>query len=956
MKHLLGGVCAASLTLAMGSVPVLAQDDKNDDVETMTVTGSFIAGTPEDAALPVDVIGRGELDEIGAPTLNELLRNIGAAQGLIGETNQFDTRGGQANEGSTTINLRGLGSARTLVLINGQRHVGSDTIGVDVNAIPLIAVERLELLKDGAAALYGSDAIAGVVNFITRNDFEGIEFRGNYQFIEGSDGNDWDVGAILGHNGQIFNRDYNVVVAAEYARRGELTITDRDFALPTFEENNQAGFSTIGNPGTFIPSNGFAGGLFPDPNCDELGGRDIGGFCRFRFTDFDNLIETTETIRLFTHGTVDLAANHQMSFEALYNKVDIPEWNTSPSYPPQTLLAPQQQVLPDHPGRIRFFEQNPGFGANFDEDEPIFFWGRYTGVAGIFGEPEEGRRKTLQYRGAVKFTGNLFDGRLNYDIGGSYSERIRVINTNDMSVQNFAFALRGLGGPDCVPSEGTPGVGPCQYFNPFSNAIETSVVNGVTNPQFDPSVANSDELLTWLTSRSQTTTSNRLAVIDAVFSGDTGFELPGGTIGFAFGGQMRKEYFEVEINDAFNLNLNPCPFNDPFAVEIGLTETLDCGSPTGGFAFLAGQFPQSLDRNVYALFAELALPITDNLNVQLAARYEDYGAVGGGSTLDPKLAIRYQALDWLALRGSVSTTFRGPGQSFLQGRATALEFIPQALAFRALDTIGNPDLQPETAVTLNVGALFEQEVGGVSLRATLDYWRFDFEDPFQLEQGAQIVGAYVSNDCADGGAGVGTEICDSLRGQIFPTGVNAAFLERIERQWVNGSNITTDGIDFFGQADFAWKDVDFTFGVQGTYTISYESDDFTNRDGQVLAPGGDFAGFLNEGTPFQTIVGLQGNTFIKARYENHFLSFVARYVSGYEDQIATQPELVNIDSFTTFDVYYTLDLFDGRTRFNVSVFNLTDEDPPAAQLDINYDPFTHSAFGRMVKVGLIQTF
>ncbi|MGF1454044.1 MAG: TonB-dependent receptor domain-containing protein [Alphaproteobacteria bacterium] len=957
MKYLFGGVCAAALTCALSAPPALAQDDKNDDLETMTVTGSFIAGSPEDAALPINVIGRGELDEIGAPTLAELLRNISAAQGLIGETNQFDTRGGQGNEGITTINLRGLGSARTLVLINGRRHAGDEAIGVDVNAIPLIAVERLELLKDGAAALYGSDAIAGVVNFITRNDFEGFELRGNYQWFDGSDG-EWDIGGIAGFNGDLWGNPFNVVLAAEYARRSEVTLPEAGFIRP-FSENPEGGYSSIGNPGTFLPLNGFAGGLFPDPNCDSLGGTNAAGFCRFQFTQFDNLVEETETIRVFTHGSYDFNENHSMEFEALFARVDIPEWNTSPAYPPQTLLAPSNFVFPDHPGRVRFFEQNPDFAANFNPDEPIIFWGRYTGVAGVNGgQPETSQRLTEQYRGAITFKGNLFDGRLNYDIGAAYSERIRTLGSfGDMFVERFALGLRGLGGPNCDPATGAPGVGPCEYFNPFSNAIETSVVNGVTNPQFDPAVANSEELQDWLVGRGTSVEKNRLAVIDAVFSGDTGIAVPGGTIGFAFGGQIRKEFFELNISDNFNLNQNPCPFNNPVSVDLGIVDTLDCtGSETGLFAFLAGTFPDNLQRNIYGLFAELAIPLTDDINIQLAARYEDYGSVGGGSTLDPKLAVRWQAVDWLAFRGSVSTTFRGPAQSSLTGRGTSLAFIPPTLAFKAVDTVGNPDLQPETAVALNVGALFEKQAGPVSLRATLDYWRFDFSDPFQLESGTQIANAYIANQCADGQAGVGSETCDILRTRIFPVGVNAALLERIDRTLTNGADIVTSGLDFFGQADFAIGAVEVTAGIQGTYTLEFESDDFTLEEGLVVAPGGDFVGFLNEATPFQTIVGLQGNIFTKFNWRNHFLSYVVRYTSSYEDPISARPEFSTIDSFVTQDIYYTLNLFEGRTVLSLSVFNLTDEEPPQVSNDLTYDGFTHSPFGRIVKVGIIQKF
>ncbi len=950
----ISGIAQAQEVVDPGETTEIPADA--EEIERMTVTGSFIAGSPEDASVPVDVIGRAELDELGAPTLNELLRNVGAAQGLIGESNQFDTRGGQGNEGITTINLRGLGSARTLVLLNDRRHVADEAVGVDVQMIPLIAVERVEILKDGAAALYGSDAIAGVVNFITRNDFEGLELRGNYQLVQESDGNDWDVGGLFGYKGEAFGREYNIVVAAEYARRGEVTLADAGL-IPFVSPHNS---SSIGNPGTFLSPTGF----IPDPNCDLLGGSNQGGFCRFPFVEFDNVVEETETIRLFQRTTVQLAPEHEMQLEALYHRTDLPEWKTSPAYPPQTLLGPANLVLPDHPGRIRFFEQNPEFAAQFNPQAPFIFWGRYQGVSGDNGPnggqqglPEVSQRLTKQYRGGITFKGTLFEGRLNYDIGGTYSVRDRQLNSfADMRVERFALSMRGLGGPDCDPNIGTPGVGPCEYFNPFSNTVEKSAINGVVNPQFDPSVANSEDLLNWLVDRGSSREVNRLATVDAVFSGELPVTLPGGDIGFAVGGQLRKEYFETEITDNFNLEKNPCPYTQQISVDLGFTPTLDCaslGSTPGLSAFLAPAIPQQLERNVYAFFGELALPVTDTLNVQFAIRMEDYGGLTG-STLDPKLAVRWQAMDWLALRGSIGTTFRAPALSALQGRATALAFTNATTAFKAWDTVGNPDLDPEKALASNIGVLIDY--GPFS--ASIDYWRFDFEDPFQLEDGNQIASAYAANGCQDGGAGVGTEICDTLRDRIFPTGVPVNLLERIERTITNGADIVTDGIDFFAQVEFPWGPVDFTAGIDGTYTLSYESADFTLDNGLVVAPGGDFVGFRNQGTPFQTILALKGNFFLNGNWKNHNLRYTLRYVDDYEDTLALAASLgaSEIDSFITHDINYNYNLFDGRTTVSFSVFNLTDEEPPFATRETSYDPFVHNPLGRLIKFGLVQRF
>ncbi len=934
--------CAS--VIALLAVPgAVAQEDDDRTLEKVTVTGSYIAGTPEDAALPVDVIGAEELAQIGAPSINEILRNLPAAGGLIGETNQFDTRGGQGNEGATTINLRGLGSARTLVLVNGRRHVAAEGLGVDVNIIPLTAIERAEVLKDGAAALYGSDAIGGVVNFITRDDFEGLELRGAHQFIQDSDG-DTDLGALFGHAGQ----NWHFTIAAEYNTRGELGIKDRDWALRPYDENPQGGWSSIGNPGTYI--NAANGAFIADPNCDALGGSNQAGFCRFQYTYFDNLIEETETAKLFSTFSYDLG-EQQLRLEAAYSEVDIAEWKTSPSYPPQELTGATNFVLADHPGRVAYAAADPDFAAATNDDL-LIYWGRYAGVGGVNGgEAETGQRLINQYRASAGLSGPLFDNAVNYDLGVTYSSRNRKTGFTDMRVENFGFALRGLGGPDCDPATGTPGVGSCQYYNPFPNAIETSAVTGEANPLYDPAVANSDELLGWLTDTGFTNLKNELIVTDIVFSGDSKWSLPGGVVGYAVGAQARHEIYDLDISENFDLNANPCPFNDPASLALGFTGSLDCtGNETGNFAFLSGTFPARFERTVYGVFGEMALPVSDTIDVQLAGRFEDYGD-NGGSTFDPKLAVRWQATDALAVRGSVSTTFRGPDQGALLGRFTSLEFITPTLAFKAVDVVGNPDLAPESALTTNLGLLFDRN----GFSGSIDYWRFDLEDPFQTENATQIVNAWTAYGCENGG-NASTSECVSLNRQVTSSNGTAAGITRIETSVINGANITTDGIDFLGQYQWDIGETEVTIGAQGTYTISYESDDFVNQDGIVLAEGGDFVGFLNEDTPFQTIVPLKANIFARSNRGPHSLSYTLRYTDDYEDVAPSIDALGKIDSQITHDVTYNLSLRDGRTRLSASVFNLTDEDPPQASTDLNYDPYTHNAFGRMIKLGVTQKF
>lgn len=269
----LAGGSALAIALSLGlSSTALAQEPT--EVEAIVVTGSLIAGTPEDAALPVDVIGVEELAKQGSPTTVELLKGLSVSNGVLGDTNQFDARA-QGSEGSGSVNLRGLGPTRTLVLINGKRMTINPFAlagagAVDTNVVPVAAIGRIEVLKDGAAATYGSDAIGGVVNFITRSNFNGLEVNASYKNVDGSDG-DYTFGLIGG-----FSTDrFKVMVAGGYQHRSELSMLERDWALRAYEENPEGGWSAAGNPSTILPLATIANPAtyHRDTGCAALGGR-----------------------------------------------------------------------------------------------------------------------------------------------------------------------------------------------------------------------------------------------------------------------------------------------------------------------------------------------------------------------------------------------------------------------------------------------------------------------------------------------------------------------------------------------------------------------------------------------------------------------------------------------------------------------------------------------------------
>lgn len=934
-----------------------------DQPEEIVVTGSYIRGTPEDAALPVDVTSLDDLRDVGAPSVAELIRNLAYTSGNLAETNQFGAGGGgQAQEGVLTVNLRGLGSARTLVLINGRRMAPSDLVGTDLSVLPKSAIGRLEVLKDGAAALYGSDAIGGVANFITRENFDGFEISASEQFIRKSNG-DHEV-ALLGGWG---NDRIHVMGAFEWSHRSELGFRERDWGLIAEPLNPQGGWSSIGNPARILPASAtgtILGAGAPDPQCALLGGAVATPACRFQYTFFDNITEKQDVFKGYVESNFEISDSTKLHVEALYGHMNMPDWKTSPSYPPQSLFGPDRFVSNTHPGLIDFKAQNPTFfqdvGPFTAASQGAFVLNRSIGVAGFLGGPQTGKRRTEQWRVVAQLTGDLTDS-ISYDFALTGSSRERYLSGFDTYTERMAFALDGLGGPNCDQATGTPGVGGCEYYNPFSNSIRRSVVNGALNPQYNAAVANSDDLIKWLSGPTNSTVTNKLFVFDGVFSGEVPwFSLPGGEIGWALGSQVRKEWYDSELSDLANLKVNPCPFNNQRSVTLGnISQTAfdNCRNgvttPTGPYSFLAGSFEQTDARLIYAFFGELQLPFHETFNAQFALRFENYGGKVG-STVDPKLSLQWEPLEWIKFRGSVATTFRGPPQSFLSGRVTSLQFIIPANAFKAVDTIGNANLKPESALTSNVGTIIEW----AGLYASVDYWRFKFDDPFQLESFGQIVTAYQANACQTGGAGNGSALCNGLSAHVFPLGTTAAALERVEVAWINGADLRTSGIDFYLQYEFenVFGGV-LTLGSQGSYRIEYDSDDFFDRAGVPLAVGGDFNGEINDGNnPFQPLPALKTDVFVKYSLAEHTATLVGRYTTDYIDRFPSVPALANIDNQFILDLTYVVRLFDESTTLSFSVLNLTDEDPPRASTDLNYDPFTHDARGRMYKIGLTYSW
>ncbi len=997
MIHLLQSRLAPCLTLPFLMLlgPSTWAAEEGGEIEEILVTGSYIKGTPEDAPLPVTSLSRDDLALEGSPTTLDLIKNLSFSQGADGETDQFQAGAGADR---ATVNIRGLGPSRSLVLINGRRTTWSPhAIGaqaqllVDVNMMPSIAVERIEILRDGAAATYGSDAIAGVMNFITRSDFTGFEVSANHKTIEDS-GGDTEAGLIFGTD--LVGGRGHIVSSFSYIKRSELEIPERDWAVRPFAENpTPGGWSSVGRPSVVVPldrwgatSGGFGGLLasgITDPNCEKLGGartsvgvagNTLGGFCRFQYTAFDNLAEEAERWQWFTEFSWEINDSTTLTSEFLMTDSEVPAWNTSPSYPPNRLVDENRTIRANNPGLVDMASKYPDIygdyawcaadhcrwqgdpaqaaaGVPAGWQEVAWFYGRYYGQDGPL---RDHHRESDMWRLNFTLDGSL--GDYGWQASATYSKAQRDFGGGDTMVYRDARARQGLGGFECeqmVPNEydengnlafsletvmANAGQGPCRYWIPFSNSMPGShpqVPGGIAeNPDFNPALNNQD-LFDYMMTEYGGDGEASLLVMEGILTGVLPFGMAAGEIGFAVGAQWRSETYEsgaYEIND---FALFPCAAGP---------EIKDCTSNRNGlFGFLPPVSQIDEDRDIYSLFGETQIPLTETMEAQLSLRYEDYGG-STGSSLDPKVAVRWQMLPSIGLRASVGTTFRGPtlNQIVASASSNTLQFVGATGAFKRIDTQGNPDLEPEEATTFNVGLLIDHDglvADGDNLFITVDYWSYDFKKPLVTEPFNSVLAAACPGGPADP--------CDTtspyFQRLTFGGNPASADLEIIDVKIINGPDIETDGIDFTARYAIPAGPGLASLGVSGTRILSY--------DISAWELGGEYdaLGNMNYETSLaRTLVKWKARGFLNYAWGPLNLRYMLNFTDGYESGAVP----FKVKSHDTHDLHLNYSLMEDQVNLTLSVINLADEDPPFAGRDLNYDPFVHNPFGRMFRFGV----
>ncbi len=982
-------VSAATRTIAtamlLAPVAAFAQEEADqagatNDVEAreIVVTGSLIRGTPEDAALPVDVFNADELLKSGVDSPLEFIKELPSVGATLGDTNQFATTA-QALQGVGSLNLRGLGPTRTLVLLNGSRTLLTPGEGfADTNLVPLFALDRIELLKDGAAATYGSDAIGGVANFITKTNFSGLELQGDYTFVDGSDGN-YSISGLAGFD---LDNGVNIMVGAGWQHRSELGTPQRDYTALPYAVNPSA-YSALATPGlfavTYLGDNPATEPVEPvttlvrrDVGCEELGGAIAIGRCYFTFVPFDNITEDEDRYQVYAQVIAPVSDRTEITVTGLYSKSDLDSINYSPAFPPTQ--------GPRGSGFVSAFTTsplNPGLPAFLDQvglpqssaTRPIV---AVTNVLyrpfGYLGNPLDedasrgagtGFANNDGYRFTVDLAHELTDN-LNIDAGVTFWDSNRRRAAPGIVGTRLQNALNGLGGANCTGT--TPGANGCQFFNPFANAGAGNPTLGLTNPFFVPGNENSAELVSFLQVPNGVVQDEQQVVVDFVLSGGSGFELPGGEVLFAVGAQYRQNDFASRpINNISNANLNPCFREGDFSCVGTVTEGV------GPFIFLGVNQPLSVEQSVYALFGEVNLPVTDWIEAQGAIRFEDYGG-SVGSTINPKGSVRAEVLDFLTLRGSVGTTFRGPlALDVAPDTRTALQgFSAAGGNFKSLDIVGNPDVGPETAFTYNVGAILD--TGNFTL--SVDYFSIDLEDRITTTPGDAIASLVANGqtngllpvNCSSPLAGLITFSNDQCV-QGVTTGLDIA---RVRTDIVNGPDLKVTGLDFATNLDIPFGAALFSIGGNATWNLSYEFDAF-EVNGIIVQQGYDAVGFGNYFRDPNTIPEWRANGYANLNVGGLNARYTVNYIDGVTDDrcVDRDPCFFTADgqgtnfgaesgSYMQHDFNLTYDFVVGPTDLTLQagVQNIFDEEPAEAQLPLGFNPFIGNAIGRNYRVGL----
>jgi len=964
VKQALSSRAVFGAALAAGAAaPALAQDaanDKSASLDTIVVTGSNIRRVDIETSNPVVTIDRAAIQQSGKLTLGDLLQNLPAVTG--GNTNPQVNNGGGG--GSSSIGLRGLGAQRTLVLVNGQRIIANGPGGADPNSIPANMIERIEVLTDGASSVYGSDAIAGVVNLILRSNYQGAEFQVDYGVSDHDDGErkgyhfvfgqSSDKGSLMG--GVDYNHQEPVLAARRRFGRAAIDIT----GSPSTPPHTSIGGSSNAAPGritlpanlrgTFgcnvVAINAGAGGQTVDTNNYHC----FTAADKYNYAPVNLALTPQERSSAFVNGLYHLTDNVDLYLDTWHNK-------TTSNFQ----LAPA--IISTGGGLDISADSyyNP-FKSEFVAGTGLDY--RLRAVAAGF---REGHNATVtdQIHTGFKGTFSVFDQSWNWDAGFGYGHF--SVNTITTGLPNNATLNADLGPSHFDAASGKvvcdSGAAGCIPFNIFAlNNGDPGALNAIAHAAV-PAIG-------------QSFAAEKYEHLD--FSGGL-FNLPAGAVQLAAGASHRTEDTHSYVDPLLTI--------DPASGTCALGS--QCSSPLqGGYsvkeAYAEAFFPILKD-----------LPFAHALNLTLGDRYSNYSTFG--STNNWKAALEYRPVEDLLLRATVSKIFRAPtvGNVFgspvssapqltsdpcdgykgggTAGQQAACKGVPTDGSFRNLDVLNRTaisaivsgsnfagfPLGPEFGKSFDWGVVYDPAwLPGLSANA--DIWRLYLRDTIQS------VGAQSVLDLCYNGA---LQYCPLIARN--PSGGSQGQLFRLVLPVANLGRTDVQGLDLglkYRLPQFAFGQ--FSVVANATYTKQYDVDpapglagDFTlHLAGHVIPFDSAALASCPGNTSVCTFPRWRGQTAIDwslgAWNASLRTRFIGRFRLGNPDlregqtAVASYPGyFIDYGATVYNDVSIGYNIEPLNTRVDVGIDNVANKQPPQLYYDTNSnnlgtDPSTFDTVGR----------
>ncbi|PHZ84711.1 TonB-dependent receptor plug domain-containing protein [Paremcibacter congregatus] len=825
-KKFITGVSILALMAAIPSSPQAFAQDATDDASTfeeVVVTGSRIKRGNLSTPTPVTTLDSEALKVSGTNNVADLMRELPSV-GLSGLSSANSSRLIQ-NSGLNTINLRNLGSARTLVLVNGRRYIAGQpgSSAVDLNTVPTDLIERVEVITGGASAVYGSDAVAGVVNFILKDDFSGVAIDAQYGLSEKGDGDKLKTTLTMGGNFNddkgnatlhfAYNKEYGVKSSARGIKDHWYDITDNTIYDPNHSSYVPQGlFFAGGDPWTYDPS----GTLVNEYDGDRDG---------FDRSPYRTISIPTERILVSGNSHYDIREDVTLYSELMFAQVNT-DAKLEPFYfdtgflkfggiPISNPLIPQAirddavaNGVTELGFRRRFLENDGRQAVNSRRTMRI--------LLGLKGEINDQWSWDANYSYGRTTQKQTFSGEMNIDLAVQ-SLNTEADPTNPGGVRCADERARGLG---CVP------------MNIWGK--------GSISPEALAYVSADTNLQATITQQ----------VITAGVTNSALFTLPGGDVGFAAGIEHRRESSET--------------INDPLVVA-GLTGGNKVANTVGKF-------------NVTEFYAETNVPLVEGvsfaqyLGLEAAFRYADYSTIGGvsswkvGGEWAPIDDLRFRAVYAKSTRApNINDLFAGAGQTFPDINdpcngvtptsnnpaqkaclldpvlAAAVDAGPFVVgSFERFDVsgynVGNPNLNEETAKTITVGAVITPSaIEG--LTASVDYFRIKVDNAIQFT-GRQLI----LDKCYES-ASLDNIYCDQItRRARNSAGGLSGHLEFINDGPANQGYQLVSGIDFKVNYTMDLDEGDLNFGLYYVRTLSSE---LQTSDGSVVDQLGDLGGSAN---------------------------------------------------------------------------------------------------------------